>query len=194
MPVSQSAISCSPAHSKLPSDRKMRGTASVLDADWLQYRGRMLAIASGILAAAAILAPAPAWSADAFAALKGNWSGGGRASFAGGQTEKLRCSARYSGGGNNLALNVRCASQSAQINLTGSLAASGNKVSGNWAENSYGLSGSADGSTSPNSVRLRISGSTTGVLTLNVTGNRHTFAISSQGSTLTGVSVNMARR
>ncbi len=194
MPVRQSAMSNAPSHSKLSPDVRLRGTAEAVDSDRLRRRNRLLAIGSGILVAAAILAPAPAWSADAFNALKGNWSGAGRASFAGGQTEKLRCSARYSGGGNNLALNVRCASQSAQINLTGSLAAAGNKVSGNWAENSYGLSGSADGSTSTNSVRLRISGSTTGVLTLNVTGNRHTFAISSQGSTLTGVSVNMARR
>ncbi len=161
-----------------------------------RQRGLRLAAAMGaaLLAAATLMAPQPAWSADAFNSLKGNWSGGGRASFAGGQTEKLRCSARYSGGGANLALNVRCASPSAQINLTGNLAATGNRVSGSWAENSFGLSGDANGSRSATTVRLRISGSTTGVLTLNVSGNRHTFAISSQGSSLTGVSVNMARR
>lgn len=142
----------------------------------------------------ALLLPQPAYAADAFKALKGDWSGSGSARFTGGQSEKLRCSARYSGSSQNLSLNVKCASSSANINLTGSLAANGNKVSGNWAENSFGLSGSANGSSTGLSVRLRISGSTTGFLTLSVSGNRHNFSITSQGTSLTGVTVNMGRR
>lgn len=157
-------------------------------------RRAAIAAASAILIGAAILSPKPAAAADAFNSLKGSWSGAGRASFASGQSEKLRCSARYTGGGSNLGLNIKCASPSAQINLTGSLAAAGNRVSGNWAETSFGLSGGANGSTSGGTVRLRISGSTTGVLTLNVSGNRHTFAVSSQGMSLTGVNVSMGRK
>jgi hypothetical protein len=150
------------------------------------------------MAAAALLAVAmPSSHADAasaFDALKGSWSGSGNAKFAGGETEKLRCTARYSGGGSNLAINLKCASASAQINLSGSLGANGNKVSGDWSESSYGLSGDAYGSTSDGSVRLKISGGTNGYLTLSVSGNRHTVALSSQGSTLTGVNVTLARR
>lgn len=151
-------------------------------------------LALGVIFASAGLASTPASAADAFAALNGSWSGGGSASFASGETEKLRCTARYSGGGNSLSLGLKCASASAQINLTGSLDASGNKVSGDWSENSYGLSGDAHGSTKGGSVRLKISGGANGYLTLNVSGNRHTVALSTQGSTLTGVNVSLGRR
>lgn len=155
------------------------------------------AVASSVLftgLVTSVALPASANAADAFDALKGNWSGGGSASFAGGETEKLRCTARYGGGGSSLSLSLKCASSSAQINLTGNLDANGNKVSGNWAENSFGQSGDAYGSTSGGSVKLRISGTQSGFLTLNVSGNRHTVAISTKGSTLQGVNVSLGRR
>ncbi|NOT69890.1 MAG: hypothetical protein HOP09_01015 [Hyphomicrobium sp.] len=150
-----------------------------------------------VLAALVYLAVVPssaARAADAFDALKGNWSGSGSASFAGGETEKLRCTARYGGGGSNLSLSLKCASASAQIHLTGNLDANGNKVSGSWNESSYGQSGDAYGSTSGGSVRLKISGTQSGFLTLNVSGGRHSVAISTKGSTLSGVNVSLGRR
>ena len=101
---------------------------------------------------------------------------------------------RITGGGSNLGLNVRCASTSAQINLTGNLDASGNKVSGDWNESSYGLSGSANGSASGGNVRLKISGAANGYLTLNVSGSQHSIAMSTQGTPVTGVNVSLARR
>ncbi|MFN0219614.1 MAG: hypothetical protein ACKVP4_12470 [Hyphomicrobium sp.] len=152
-----------------------------------------MALTTIAVAAALTLAPTLA-RADAFSALKGGWSGGGSAKFTGGESEKLRCTARYSGGGASLALNIKCASTSANINLTGNLSASGSRVSGGWNENSFGLSGSASGSRTDHSVRLKISGSTSGYLTLSVTGNSHSVALSSQGTPLTGVNVSMRRR
>ena len=160
----------------------------------LGSRGVGSALALCAMLAGSVVVSGSAQAAGAFDSLKGNWSGGGSASFAGGQSEKLRCTAHYSGGGDSLSLNIKCASASAQINLTGSLDANGNKVSGDWSENSYGLSGDAHGSTTGGSVRLRISGGTSGYLTLNVSGNHHTVALSSQGSTLTGVNVSLGRR
>lgn len=142
----------------------------------------------------ALLMATPAPAADAFNALKGSWSGGGKATFAGGESEKLRCTARYSGGGDNLNLSLKCASSSSQINLTGSLESSGNKVSGSWAENSFGKSGGAFGRAEGGSVRLRISGDAKGFLTLNVSGGRHTVALSTSDSTLKGVNVSLGRR
>jgi hypothetical protein len=153
----------------------------------------MMAAAFFVVVMALVLSIKPA-AAGAFDSLKGGWSGGGRASFANGQTEKLRCSARYGGGGTNLTINVRCASSSANIALSGSLAANGNKVSGSWSESSYGLNGSASGSTTGQGVRLRISGSLSGTLSLTASGSRHTLALATGGSTLTGVNVSMGRR
>ncbi len=165
-----------------------------MDTDSKLYAPKNQLFGAVILAVAvSMFVPSTAQAAQAFNALKGSWSGGGSASFAGGQSEKLRCTARYSGGGANLALNLKCASASAQINLTGSLAANGSKVSGEWNENSFGLSGGAFGSTSGGRVRLKISGGASGYLTLTVSGNRHSVALSSQG-TLTGVNVSLARR
>lgn len=135
-----------------------------------------------------------AHAADAFTALSGNWSGSGSARFASGETERLRCNARYSGNSANLALSLRCASASAQINLTGHLDARGRTVVGDWNESSFGLSGSARGSTSGGSVRLKIRGGANGFLTLNVSGNRHSVAVSTDGAALRGVNVSMRRR
>ena len=145
------------------------------------------------LAAHAAMPPA-ASAADAFDSLRGSWAGGGSVTFSGGESEKLRCTARYSGGGSSLALNVKCASASAQINLSGSLDARGNKVSGDWNESSYGISGDANGSVSGGSVRLKISGGASGYLTLNVSGSHHSIALSTQGVAITGVNVSLNRR
>jgi hypothetical protein len=152
----------------------------------------MLAVFSTL--AGVLATPTAAYAASAFDALKGGWTGGGSARFASGESEKLRCTARYSGSGSNLSLSLKCASASAQINLTGQLSASGNKVSGSWNESSFGQSGEAYGSTTGGSVRLRISGTQEGFLTLNVSGRRHTVAISTKGSTLQGVNVSLNRR
>lgn len=149
------------------------------------------ALATLILSAAL---SSTAHAAEAFDALKGSWAGGGSISFSSGESEKLRCTARYSGGGVNLALNVKCASTSAQINLTGNLDAKGNKVSGDWNENSYGLNGDANGATSGGSIRVKISGGASGYLTLNVSGSHHTIAMSTQGTPVSGVNVSMNRR
>jgi hypothetical protein len=151
-----------------------------------------LAIAAAV--GFALLPAHAAHAAGAFSALKGSWSGSGVARFASGESERLRCSARYSGGSTNLSLHLKCASPSAQINLSGNLDAHGRIVVGDWSESSFGLSGSARGSTSGGTVRLKISGSASGYLTLSVAGRRHSVAVSTQGTSLTGVNVSMRRR
>ena len=59
-----------------------------------------LPIFAAIVSTNAITSPARA--AEAFDALKGSWAGGGSVSFSSGETEKVRCTARYSGGGASL--------------------------------------------------------------------------------------------
>lgn len=153
-----------------------------------------MALAAVTAATASVGLADTAQAAAAFNALKGSWSGSGTARFSSGESERIRCNARYSGGGSNLHLNLRCASASAQINLRGNLDARGNVVLGDWNESSYNLSGSARGALGANSVRLKISGGANGFLTLNVSGNRHSVAVSTAGSPLTGVNVSMRRR
>lgn len=147
-----------------------------------------------LAAALVAFSGAPALSADAFSALKGRWSGGGKATFAGGQSEALRCSAQYGGGGTQLVLTLKCASPSAQINLKSNLRASGSKVSGNWTESNFGQSGAIFGRRTATGMRLRVSGSTVGTMTIAVSGNRQSVNFSSPSSAMTGVSVGLGRR
>ena len=158
-----------------------------------QQIGSTLSTLVVVFAATCALAVPTAYSAEPFGGLKGSWSGGGKVSFAGGQTERIKCSARYSGGGSKLSLTLRCASSSAQISLVGNLSASGNRVSGSWSESSYGISGSANGSVTGSSMRLRITGGASGSLNIATAGSRQTVALSSEG-TLTGVNISLRRK
>lgn len=136
----------------------------------------------------------PAHATEAFTALQGSWSGAGSASFASGEREKLRCTASYGGGGQSLSIQLRCASASAQINLTGHLEANGRRVTGEWSESNFGISGNAHGQTLDGSIRLSVDGGASGFLTLQVAGDRHTIALSMQGTSLTGVNVGLSHR
>lgn len=148
-----------------------------------------------ILACALALSLAgPAAADGAFEALKGSWSGGGGATFEGGEREKLRCAARYAGDAKNLSLSLKCASASTQIHLSGTLEANGNMVAGGWNESSFGLKGNAFGSIRGSTVRLRISGDASGTLTLNISGGLHSVAFATKTSALRGVSVSLKRR
>ena len=151
---------------------------------------RRLAAAAGalVLLSGAARAEAP------FAGLNGAWSGGGTASFEGGRSERLSCKAYYSGGGTSLSLSLRCATASANINLHGSLAASGSRVHGEWSEASYGVSGNAAGSASPGSLRLRLSGGTSGTMVVSTSGASQSVSISTGGPSLRGVNVNLHKR
>src|SRR5512135_3192879 len=70
------------------------------------------------LATAAQAAPGP------FRALAGSWAGGGTLSMSSGEQERLRCRAAYDvgGGGDQLRLNIRCASDSYNIDLSSDVA------------------------------------------------------------------------
>ena len=56
-----------------------------------------------------------------FSAMAGSWSGGGSLSTSDGMQENLRCRASYNvaGSGDELRLNLKCASQSYNFDLRG---------------------------------------------------------------------------
>src|SRR5260370_16018276 len=80
---------------------------------------------AGLLLAALSLAGGATYAAvsSPFAALAGSWSGGGVLSTSDGGQERLRCRANYDvdGPGNELRLNLRCASDSYNIDLAGNV-------------------------------------------------------------------------
>jgi hypothetical protein len=155
--------------------------------------------AAASLAATALFAlsqiPAAA-AANPFADLNGSWSGGGKAKFEGGQTEKLRCTASYksSGSGGGLTLSIRCASPSAQIALRGNLVNKGGKVSGTWEETAFNTGGDAFGVARGGSLRLKISGGVQGSISLAFSQSRQTVSISTVGVPLKSVVLGLRRR
>ena len=153
-----------------------------------------LAVVLVILASFAAIRPADA--ASPFGRLDGAWVGGGRALFEGGQSERLSCNAYYksSGGGNRLALSLRCASASSKIELRGTLNYASGQISGSWEERTFNAGGSLAGSATEKSVFLRFTGSTMGTMSVSLAGGRQSIAISSRGSALRGVSVSLGRR
>src|SRR5258707_15100350 len=93
---------------------------------------------TGLLLAALSLPGGATYAAvsSPFAALAGSWSGGGVLSTSDGGQERLRCRATYDvdGPGNELRLNLRCASDSYNIDLAGNVEYRGGAVFGEWAE------------------------------------------------------------
>ena len=90
---------------------------------------------AGWLLAALTLAASPAAAAvSPFRALAGTWSGGGMLSMANGEQQRLRCRAAYdvAGRGDELNLNLRCASDAYNFDLTGNVAYRGGAISGQW--------------------------------------------------------------
>ncbi|MDO9384790.1 MAG: hypothetical protein Q7T86_18235 [Hyphomicrobiaceae bacterium] len=147
---------------------------------------------SMILAATA----AQAKGASPFAGLAGGWSGGGTASFDGGRSEKLRCTATYrpGSGGNTLAMTIRCANASLNVQLNGNLRYNNGRVSGSWSESSTGAGGSAAGRAGPSSLRLRIGGDLSGNLSVSFSGASQSVSIATNNSAFRRASFNLRRR
>lgn len=137
---------------------------------------------------------AEAKSANPFAGLAGSWSGGGTASFEGGRSERLRCNATYRPGGNTLAMTIRCANASINVQLNGNLRYNNGRVSGSWSESSTGAGGSAAGRAGPSSLRLRIGGDLAGNLSVSFGGSSQSVSIATNNSAFRRANFNLKRR
>ena len=139
--------------------------------------------------------PSLAQSAGPFAGLAGTWTGGGTVSLASGASERIRCRATYAGGGNALQMNLRCASDSYNFNLTSNVQANGNAIAGSWTETTRNASGSVSGTASGGQIQARVSGPTfTANLAVAMRGNSQSIGIRSAGTELTGVNISLSRR
>lgn len=159
----------------------------------IQYFARNLTAATLTLSAT-VLAATSVRAEGPFSALSGSWSGSGTAHFDNGRAERITCRAYYSGDRVNLTLALRCATPSTNVNLRGSLVASGNHIRGDWQETTFGASGGAEGSASGGSMRLRLSGSADGLLIVSTSGSSQSVSISTSGVALQRVSINLHRR
>jgi len=159
-------------------------------------RASRLAIPT-LLTALALSGAAHAAPASPFRGLEGSWSGGGVLSTSDGNQERLRCRAAYDvgGAGEQLRLNIRCASDSYNIDLSSDVAYRGGAISGQWSESSHNASGTIEGRANSDRIEALASGQTFSAgLSLTTRGNRQMISIRPQGTEITGVNLELSRR
>lgn len=135
--------------------------------------------------------------ASPFVAMAGSWSGGGVLSTSDGQREELRCRATYdvAGSGEQLRLNLRCASASYNFDLASEVEYRGGAISGSWSEASRNASGTLSGHAAGDHVEAAARGdSFSANLSLTTRGGRQTVSIQPQGTNVTSVSLALNRR
>jgi hypothetical protein len=153
---------------------------------------------TSLLLAALSLSSSPIHAAvSPFTALAGAWTGGGTLSTSDGMQERLRCRASYnvSAAGEELRLNLRCASASYNFDLTSEAQYRGGAISGSWSETSRNASGSLSGRAGGGHIEVSARGQNfSAELSLTTRGNRQLVAIHPQGTNITAVSLELARR
>jgi len=144
---------------------------------------------SGAAALAAPISP--------FTAMAGSWSGGGVLSTTDGGQERLRCRASYdvAGAGEQLRLNLKCASESYNFDLASDVEYSGGAISGSWSEASRNASGTLSGRATGDRVEAAARGDNfSASLSLTTRGGKQTVSIRPQGTNVTEVSLALNRR
>jgi hypothetical protein len=133
-----------------------------------------------------------------FRAMAGSWSGGGVLDMADGQQERLRCRASYDvgGGGEELRLNLRCASPSYNFDLASQVQYRGGEISGEGSEASRNASGTIAGRAVGDRVEAAARGQNFSAnLSLTTRGNRQTVSIRPEGEAdIRAVSRSLERR
>ncbi len=102
---------------------------------------RRLLVAAAVLFAASVANSESKAQSGPFAALAGSWSGGGTVMLDDGSTERIRCRARYAPAGPVMDMSLTCASEAYKFNLSASVRAEGNAITGSWSEASRNISG-----------------------------------------------------
>jgi hypothetical protein len=132
-----------------------------------------------------------------FRAMAGAWSGGGTLSMANGEQQPLRCRASYnvSGSGDELHLNLRCASASYNFDLASDVQYRNGAISGEWTEASRNAAGTISGRADGNRVEAAARGQNFSAgLWLTTRGNRQTVSIRPEGADVRAVSLALERR
>jgi hypothetical protein len=155
---------------------------------------------AGLLLLASLCLPGAATHAavsSPFAAMAGAWSGGGALSTSDGNQERLRCRANYdvAGSGDELRLNLRCASESYNFDLAGNVEYRGGAISGAWTEASRNASGTISGRAAGDRIEAAARGDAFSAnLSLTTRGHRQIVSIRPQGTNITAVSLELDRR
>jgi hypothetical protein len=138
-------------------------------------------------------------AATPFGQLAGQWSGNGTIEFSDNRREPLKCRAAYDvlGQMNKLQFNIRCASQSYNFDLRGSVTYNNGAVSGSWSESTRNAAGSMNGTARDGRFQVLATGPTFSAnLTLATRGGRQTVTIRSPDpqAHVRGATINLRRK
>jgi hypothetical protein len=121
-----------------------------------------------------------------FAEFPGSWSGAGTLKPEKGAAERIRCNANYRKGSapNEINLQLRCASDSYNFDLSGEFSVDGqNQVAGRWTERTRSVGGTAIGNTSGDRLQLHVESAGFAAELVMVTKNkRQSVTIDSHGA------------
>lgn len=154
---------------------------------------------TALLAISAVSAiTAPAASADAssmFKQLAGSWHGVGNLTLADGSRERISCRGYYvlKSGGDGLSIAILCNSPNRKIEVRSRVQESGGGVSGDWEERTFNASGQVSGRATGSSMRLSVSGSIQGSISIALKGRSQSVNISAAGTGFNGVSISLSR-
>lgn len=160
------------------------------------FKAVMTAIALTVMAApqAAVSAADP----GPFSAIHGTWSGGGLVKKQNGTSERIRCRSAYEPAGQaTLQLQLRCASDSYNFDLSANVSYEGGPISGSWSESTRNVNGTIQGRSAANGRQIQAvaqSVAFTANLTLTTRGERQSIVILSPGSEVSEVTITMEKR
>ncbi len=155
-------------------------------------RAALLFASLSLAGSAALAAPA-----SPFAAMAGTWSGGGVVNTSDGQQERLRCRASYDvdGAGDQLRLNLTCASDSFRLELASDVEYRGGAIRGSWTEASHNASGTLSGRAAGDHLEAAARGDAFSAnLSLTTRRGHQTVSIEPQGTSIRSVSLALNRR
>jgi hypothetical protein len=152
-------------------------------------------IGFGAFALTVVSAP-PAHAQNTFTSMGGAWSGNGMVHLRGGTQERIRCQASYdpTSSGQSLKLELRCASDAWNFDLSGSIVQNGLSISGTWFESVNRVGGRITGQYNGGLIQARAEGDiVTALLTVKTTGTRQSFLMEAPGAWAEQVSIDLHR-
>jgi hypothetical protein len=154
---------------------------------------RRLLVAAAVLFAASIVNSQSKAQSGPFASLAGAWSGGGTVTLDDGSTERIRCRAKYAPTGPAMDMVLTCASDAYKFNLSASVRAEGNAITGSWTEASRNISGAIQGR--GGGTNFEVVAMTAGFnanIALRTSGNKQTVTIRAD-SQFRGANISLSR-
>jgi hypothetical protein len=162
----------------------------------LQLRPSLLRKVGFSAFALTVISAPPALAQSTFTSMRGAWSGDGMVHLRGGTQERIRCQASYdpSSSGQSLQLELRCASDGWNFNLSGSVVQNGISISGTWFESVNRVGGRITGQYNGGLMEARAEGDTVAALiTLKTAGARQSFLMKAPGAWAEQVSIDLHR-